>query len=151
MTNPFFLEIILNPDLLPSERSFTLAHEWAHLAGYADESEANFVAWLACVRSAPAAQYNGWVAAYRYLSAVLPRDERSRLRARLSPAVVADLAAINHRLARASPTLAHAARGAYDSYLRANRVEEGIASYGLVTRLMLGTSFEEGWRPALKR
>ncbi len=50
MTDPFFLEIILNPDVLPLERPFVLAHEWAHLAGYADESEANFVAWLTCIR-----------------------------------------------------------------------------------------------------
>ncbi|MGH9371463.1 MAG: DUF3810 family protein, partial [Vicinamibacterales bacterium] len=42
MTDPFFLEIIVNPDLLPFERPFVLAHEWALLAGYADESEANF-------------------------------------------------------------------------------------------------------------
>ena len=50
MTNPFFLEVIINPDLLPFEQPFVLAHEWAHLAGYADESEANFVAWLTCVQ-----------------------------------------------------------------------------------------------------
>ena len=50
MTDPFFLEVIVNPDVLPIERPFVLAHEWAHLAGYADESEANFVAWLTCAR-----------------------------------------------------------------------------------------------------
>ena len=50
MTDPFFLEVIVNPDVLPVERPFVLAHEWAHLAGYADESEANFVAWLTCVQ-----------------------------------------------------------------------------------------------------
>ena len=33
MTDPFFLEIIVNPDTLPFERPFVLAHEWAHLAG----------------------------------------------------------------------------------------------------------------------
>jgi hypothetical protein len=150
MTNPFFLEIIVNPDLLPAEESFTLAHEWAHLAGYADESEANFIAWLACIRAGPSAQYNGWLAAYRYLAAVLPREERRRLAARLSPAVSADLAAINERLLRASPAVSRAARGAYDSYLRANRIDEGIANYGLVARLMLGTTFEENWQPVLK-
>ena len=48
MTDPFFLEVIVNPDVLPIERPFVVAHEWAHLAGYADESEANFVAWLTC-------------------------------------------------------------------------------------------------------
>ena len=37
-----------------AERPFVIAHEWAHLAGYADESEANFVAWLTCRRADPA-------------------------------------------------------------------------------------------------
>jgi hypothetical protein len=151
MTNPLFLEIIVNPDLLPAEESFTLAHEWAHLAGYADESEANFVAWLACIRAAPSAQYNGWLAAYRYLAAVLPREERKRLAARLNPAVSADLAAINERLLRASPAVSRVVRRAYDGYLRANRIDEGLANYGLVARLMLGTSFEGNWQPVLRK
>ena len=52
MINPFGLEAIANPDLLPFERPFVAAHEWAHLAGYADESEASFVGFLTCVRAA---------------------------------------------------------------------------------------------------
>jgi hypothetical protein len=36
MVNPFGLEVIANPDLLPFERPFVAAHEWSHLAGYAD-------------------------------------------------------------------------------------------------------------------
>ena len=36
MTDPFFLEIIINPEVLDIERPFVVAHEWAHLAGYAD-------------------------------------------------------------------------------------------------------------------
>lgn len=150
MTDPFFLEIIVNPDLLPFERPFTLAHEWAHLAGYADESEANFVAWLTCVRGAPDARYSGWLTAYQQLTGVLPREDRKALRSALRPGVIADLHAVGERLARASPRVSRAARGAYDAYLRANRVEEGIASYGLVVRLMTGTTFHEGWTPALR-
>jgi hypothetical protein len=150
MTDPFFLEIIVSPDLLPFERPQTLAHEWAHLAGYADESEANFIAWLTCIRGTPLARYSGWLTAYQHLAGVLSREERQTLRAGLSPAVVADLDAIHRRLSRASPRISSAARGAYDTYLRANRVEEGIASYGLVVRLMLGTSFDDEWTPRLR-
>ena len=36
------------------------------------------------------------------------------------------------------------ARGLYDSYLRANRIEEGIANYAVVLRLMLGTTIRGG-------
>lgn len=150
MTDPFFLEVIVHPELLPFERPITLAHEWAHLAGYADESEASFVAWLTCVRATPAARYSGWLAAYQQLAAVLPREDRAALRAALSPAVAADLAAARERLAKASPRVTTAARAAYDTYLRANRIEEGIFNYDLVVRLMLGTQFEQEWRPQLR-
>jgi len=151
MTNPFFLEIVLNPDLLPFERPFVLAHEWAHLAGFADESEANFIAWLTCIRADAAARYSGWTTAYQHLSSQLPREERQALRAELSPAVLADLVAASRRVARASPAVRMVARDAYDTYLRANRVEEGIASYNAVVRLMVGTAFDAEWQPELRR
>jgi hypothetical protein len=151
MTDPFFLEIIVNSDVLPFERPFVVAHEWAHLAGYADESEANFVAWLTCVGAAdPEARYSGWLAAYQHTVGALPRDERRALNAALHPAVAADLRAIAERLGRATPVIRNAARNAYDTYLRANRVEEGIESYGAVLRLMLGTTFDHGWVPRLR-
>jgi hypothetical protein len=151
MTDPFFLEVILHPDLLPFERPFVLAHEWAHLAGYAVESEANFVAWLACVRGSPRARYSGWLSAYEHVAAALPRDDRRALGAALTRAVRADLADASQRLARSTPAVRTAARGAYDTYLRANRIEEGIANYNAVVRLMLGTSFDSRWTPELRR
>ena len=58
---PFFLETLANGTLLPFERAATVAHEWSHLAGYADESEANFVGWLVCMRGPASAQYSGWL------------------------------------------------------------------------------------------
>ena len=71
MINPFGLEVLVNPDLLPFERPFVAAHEWAHLAGYADESEASFVGWLTCMR-ADAAQVQ------RIDGALLAGDQRGR-------------------------------------------------------------------------
>src|SRR5262249_49990038 len=61
MTDPYFLETLLASDVLPFERPMVLAHEWSHLAGIADEGEANFVAWIACVRSTPAHRYSAWL------------------------------------------------------------------------------------------
>jgi hypothetical protein len=147
MTDPFFLEVIVNREVLPSERPFVLAHEWAHLAGYADESEANFVAWLTCIRGSSAARYSGWLSAYQHVSSGLPLQDRRALAAALSSAVAADLTAERERFARSSERVRVAARGAYDTYLRANRVEEGIASYNAVVRLMLGVDFDASWNP----
>jgi hypothetical protein len=150
MTDPFFLEVILNPDVLRSERPFVLAHEWAHLAGYADESEANFVAWLTCIRASPSARYSGWLSAYQHVASGLPAQDRRALSALLSSAVVSDLAAERARYARSNQRVRVVAQGAYDTYLRANRVPEGIASYNAVVRLMLGASFDSEWRPLLR-
>jgi hypothetical protein len=150
MTDPFFLEIIVNPDVLSIERPFVVAHEWAHLAGYADESEANFVAWLTCVRGGERARYSGWLALYEHLLAALPRDDRRALGARLAQGPRDDLSAIDARYRRSTPAVRQAAREVYDNYLKANRVAEGIASYDAVVRLVLGTTFENGWAPRVR-
>lgn len=144
MTDPIFLEVILNPDLLEFEKPETLAHEWAHLAGYARESEASFVAWITCLNGDPLAQYSGWMAAYGRAVNALPRTARASL-PRLDEGPRADFAAVSKRLRRASPVVSGAARQVYDSYLKANRIEEGIANYDSVLQLMLGTDLGSSW------
>jgi uncharacterized membrane protein YgcG len=139
MTVPVFLEVILNPDLLAVERPSVLAHEWAHLAGYADESEASFIGWVAGVRSEdPVARYSAWLDAYGLASTALPRDVRAAIPP-LDPGPRADLRAIAARYDRSSLVVRRAARGVYDSYLKANRVEEGIESYAAALKLILGS------------
>jgi len=137
-TNPFGLEIVLNAELVPPERPYVIAHEWSHLAGFADESEAGFVGLIACLRSDRAAiRYSGWLALYQFLT------ERVTVETpRLLPPVVADLRSIVERVRRRyRPTLGQAQERIYDRFLKANRVEEGVASYGLMVRLVLGTRF----------
>jgi Protein of unknown function (DUF3810) len=149
MTDPFFLEIIVNPEVLDFERPFVVAHEWSHLAGYANESEANFVAWLTCVRGDALARYSGWLAAYEHVVQVLPRDERRALA--LGPGPIEDLRASAERYRRSSPAIRSAARNLNDRYLKANRVSEGIGSYEAVLRLLLGTGFDAEGRPLLRK
>ena len=146
MTDPFFLEVIVNTDVLEIERPFVIAHEWAHLAGYADESEANFVAWLTCLEGDSLARYSGWVSAYGYALRPLPREDRRAVTA-LADGPRDDLRAMAARYERSSPVVREAASGVYDGYLRANRVGEGIASYDAVLRLMLGTRLGPEWTP----
>jgi hypothetical protein len=138
MTNPLLLEVIVNQDLLPAERAFTLAHEWAHLAGYANEAEANFVGLLTCLRADDAARYSAWLALYFHVATALPEERRAGL-LRLAEGPRADVQAIIARLERSSPAIRRAAARAYDQFLRANRVPGGIASYGAVLTLVLGT------------
>jgi len=150
MTDPFFLEVILNPDALPFERPFVLTHEWAHLAGYANEAEANFVAWLACSQGDSMARYSGWLAIFEHVAASLPKADRTALTSQLAAGPRRDLQEAAARYAKASPVVRTAARDVYDAYLRANRVNEGVANYTAVVRLMLGAGLEDGRRPKLR-
>jgi hypothetical protein len=148
MVNPFALEVLANPDLLPFEQPFVAAHEWAHLAGFADESEASFVGWLTCLRAGADAQYSGWLYLYWQVSGEVTAEERAMLWSALDAGPRRDVEAIVERLRRGQlPLLRNASWRVYDQYLRANRVDEGIRSYGEVVTLILRARFDEGWVP----
>ena len=148
MINPFGLEAIANPDLLPFEQPFVAAHEWAHLAGYADESEASFVGFLTCIRAAAPAAYSGWLFLYWQINSEVTSGDRRRLASALQDGPRQDIAAIGERLRKGQiPVLRDAGWRVYDQYLKANRVEEGVRSYGLVLTLLSRARFEDGWVP----
>ena len=144
MTDPFFLETMLAPDLLEVERPFVIAHEWAHLAGYADESEANYLAYLACLRGDAAARYSAGLMLIGYAGG----SRKSRDALEIGPRI--DLFAIRHRYTQTSGALRFAARESYDKYLKANRVERGIESYDAVVQLILGTEMDSSGNPRLR-
>jgi hypothetical protein len=144
MTDPFLLETLIAPDLLDVERPFVVAHEWAHLAGYADESDANFVAWLACRRGDAAAQYSAALALIGYAGPGRQLNQALDLGPRI------DIYAIGYRYSRTSQPLRLAARQGYDKYLKANRVERGVESYDAVVQLILGTGLDQNGNPRLR-
>jgi hypothetical protein len=152
-TNPFGMEVILHARLLPQEQPFSMAHEWAHLAGFADESEANFIALITCLRSEDlSVKYAGWLAAYPSLAyaAKVNADQRPN-RPQLAPEVKADLAAMQRRRSEGiKPWISNAEWRIYDRFLRANGVQAGIESYDLFIQLALGTRFNPGWVPQLR-
>jgi hypothetical protein len=151
MVNPFALEVMANPDLLPIELPFVAAHEWAHLAGYADESEANFVGWLTCVQGDARAKYSGWMFLYWQLAGEVSADDRVLLARMLESGPRRDIDDIAERLRRGRwPLLQQSSWKVYDQYLKANRVEAGVRSYGLVVTLILRAQFDEGWRPKVR-
>jgi hypothetical protein len=139
MHAPFLLETLLNPDLTPPERNAVLAHEWAHLAGYAPEDDASFVGLLAALQADPGSRYSGWLALFHDAVAQLPAPEQRRLIAMLEPGPRADRQAIITRLQSRSEPLSRASWEAYDRYLKAQGVREGVQSYSRVIQLLLGS------------
>jgi hypothetical protein len=152
MIDPFALEVLANPDLLPFEQPFVACHEWAHLGGYADESEASFVGWLTCVRGDEAAQYSAWLFLYWEISGLVGAADRVALTAALSPGPRADIDAVVDRVRRGQlPRLRAISWTAYDQYLKANRVEEGVRSYDAVITLLARARFTDNWVPVLRQ
>jgi hypothetical protein len=151
MTDPYFLETLVQRDLLAFERPFVIAHEWSHLAGFADESEANFVGWLTCVRGSVADQYSGWLFLYTELSRLARPRERGTFATALAAGPRADLNAIANRYRQqVSPRVSATGWRVYDRYLKANRVAAGTASYDQVVRLVLGVRYGPDWTPLLR-
>ena len=153
--DPFASEVIADSKLLQLEKPGIVAHEWAHLAGYAEESEASFVGLLACMRSNdPFLMYSGMLTLYPYLNSTASGrgPESAEKLPRLGPEVVEDLKAIAQRQReRYKPQISRAQWQVYDKFLKANHVKEGTESYGLFLNLLLGTRFEQDWAPALRR
>lgn len=139
MHAPFLLETLLNPDLTPPERPAVLAHEWAHMAGYAPEDDASFVGLVAALNADAASQYSAWLVLFEQSVGQLPRVEQRALVGRLHPGPQADRDAISDRLEARVEVVARASWETYDHYLKSQGVDEGVDSYTRVVQLVLGS------------
>ena len=140
MCAPFFLETLVNPDLTGPERPYTLAHEWAHLSGYAPEDDASFVGLLAAMRAGPAAEYSAWLElAFTAIGQLQPVTQRLVLQD-LAEGPRRDQQAIYDRVVGARVELVdRAAWKTYDQMLKSQGVEEGVQSYSRVIQLLIAT------------
>ena len=137
---PFFLETLLNPDLTGPERLAVLGHEWAHLAGYAPESDASFVGLLAALRAGPAGEYSAWLDLVSEASSQLQPVTQRLVLEQLGPGPREDQNAIRERLKNLIQPVERAAWASYDQMLRSQGVEEGVQSYSRVIELLIGTN-----------
>lgn len=142
-TDPWTHEINVDAGAFAFERPAYYAHEWAHLAGFTDEAEANFISVLACTNSDdPLLAYAGWLLVWFNL----PSDVH--VTHRISRLGYADIAAIRARVLRhMNRGVQHVQQVAYDKYLKSNHVEAGYDSYRLFIRWMTGAEFDAAGLP----
>jgi hypothetical protein len=150
MVNPFGLEVLVNPEILPVERPFVVAHEWGHIAGWARESEAGYVGWLTCQRGDDAARYSAWISLYLHLRGDLTPDLRAGFDAGLTTGPLRDFGGIRQRLERGRPAVQRVSWRAYDTFLKANRVDKGIRSYDDIVSLVIGIATDAEGKPRLR-
>jgi hypothetical protein len=144
LTAPPLLETVLNPDLTGPERPFVLAHEWAHLAGYAPEADANFIAWRVTQRATVASRYSGWLFLVSEAARQVPAAIRREVLGALGPGPREDLADIERRAAAQVAVVQRVGWRVYDGYLRSQGVAEGVASYSRVVELIVRSQRPHG-------
>ncbi|HVI48469.1 MAG TPA: DUF3810 domain-containing protein [Chitinophaga sp.] len=135
--NPFTNEAQVNTTTPAVLHPFITCHEIAHQLGYAPEEEANFVGYLAATsipdsRFRYAANFDMFLYSVRqlaYKDTTLARTVWSKA----VPGVKADYKAIIKFYEQYSGKIEDYSAQMYDKYLKANKQEKGIRSYGEVT------------------
>ncbi len=118
-----------------------VAHEKAHQRGITDEGEANWVAFLACSDAEEHVymRYAAYLFATMHLigsaSTYAPEEAKSAWED-LGSGPRRDLKAFREFWQRYKGPMAEIADKINDTYRRSQRVEEGVESYGRVTRLL---------------
>lgn len=134
----------IDAGLIHLQRPYTMTHELAHGYGFGDEGTCSFWAYLAAFKVDDfALEYAIRLGYWRSLAVHWVRADAvayHRFRAQLPKGIVADLTAINENI-DAYPDIFPTIRNvAYDTYLKAQGIAEGLQNYGRVVNLV------EAWR-----
>ncbi len=140
--SPFTLEANYNREMTDENIPVAVCHELSHLRGYMREDEANFIAYLACMKSGdPQFIYSGSILAFVHSMNALYRDggkdEYNRIYNSLCDAAWKDLAADRAFWKQFDGKVAEVANKVNDTYLKVNKQEDGVKSYGRMVDLLL--------------
>lgn len=138
---PFTAEANFNKLVPDSMLPATLCHEMAHQRGFAREDEANFIAYLTCKAHTDVDfQYSGYLLALIYSMNSLYKYNTAaynELLASYSPGVVKDLKYNSDFWKQFEGTVNDIQEKINDAYLKSNKQEDGVKSYGRMVDLLL--------------
>lgn len=143
-------EACVNPEIFPATLPFTMCHEMAHRKTIVMENDANFAAFLACDANEDVQfRYSGYFMAYLYCRKALRTVDSSaavKLQTKESELLKYDLDAYSAYLAQFEGKTQDKATAANDTYLKAVGQDEGVASYGRVSDLLVNW-YLQNWDP----
>ena len=139
--NPFTQEGQVNRKLPSFRLPVVSAHEMAHQVGYSAENEANFLGYMASMKTGdPYAQYSGTTFGLSHCLAQLQAVDTTaynQVVAKLNPGVKKNFNEAREFWISYQNPLEPLFQSAFDTFLKANRQEEGMASYNQVVALMI--------------
>ena len=108
--SPFTIEANYNADMTDYNIPFTMCHELSHLRGFMSEDEANFIAYLSCIKSeSEEFRYSGFLSGWLYVINALHKD-------------------VTERLLQINPGLANQARKILDQNKSERHIRGGMAT-----------------------
>jgi hypothetical protein len=135
--NPFTGESQINTRVPGFILPFVSCHEIAHQLGFASESEANFVGFLASKHSDDArVRYSAYFNMFMYAAAQLRKTDTAEIKRiikQLHPDVNKDLRLYFKHISKYEGWLQDGSGFFYDIYLKQNKQRNGVETYGEVT------------------
>lgn len=135
--NPFTGEAQVNTRIPNFAQPYVTCHEMAHQLGYASESEANFVGFLAATQSTDTLmQYSSYLDMFLYAMGNLNGVDSTAAKAiakELNEGVKNDIRTFREFAKKHRSFIQNWTDRLYDYYLRRNRQRKGIESYNEVT------------------
>ena len=139
--NPFTNEAQVNDRLPMYNFPFTVNHEMAHQIGYASESEANFIGFLSTVKNGDLYfQYAGYSYALRYCLRIWKlRDKKvlADLEKSIRPGILKNYDESEAFWKKHNTPIENGFKIFYDRFLKINRQQDGLESYGKFVNLMV--------------
>lgn len=141
MYSPFFGEANVNIDVPDFELPLTICHELSHTRGIAREQDANLAGFIACICSDRMDfQYCGYQFAFLYCSSDLASVDPvayQEICEGLPDGIYRDWQQSDNYWVQFEGPAEEVSSQANDAYLKANNQTEGVASYALVTNLIV--------------
>ncbi|MBR1592105.1 MAG: DUF3810 domain-containing protein [Ruminococcus sp.] len=147
---PFSMEANYNDDMVRTNLPEVLCHEYAHLKGFIQEDEANFISFIAtCGSDDPQVQYSGYLEALEYVHNQIYKNKISsgyELTDKISENVRNDWFKFlpenyweenEKKEIIKTETVNSVSTAASDASLKINGVEDGIESYSRMVNLLL--------------
>ena len=149
---PITGEAAVNPQTPAVSLPYTMCHEMAHRMCIATENDANFAAFLACLANEdPAFRYSAYFMAYRYCYNALMAEgtadavaAAARIDLQVNAYLRFDMKKYDHFFSsHRNETLSVVGDTVNDTYIKVSGDEQGTASYGKVSDLLVNWYIEE--------
>lgn len=142
--NPFTNEAQVNYLIPKYQIAMTTSHEMAHQIGFASESEANFVGFLAVVHSDDLyLQYAGYSYVLRYCLSILAETDVAtfeKMKAKVNPGIFENYEENEAFSKKYESVVEDFFKIFYDQFLKMNQQDEGLIGYSKFINLLISYS-----------